>query len=75
MISQAQEILSKSMGAVGSSGSTIKAFVGSHPIGLGIVIGISAYYVVNKYWLNEDEDEEIIMAEESGSEKDAPASA
>lgn len=70
MIEQAQGILSKSTGAVASLGSNIKALVGSHPIGLGIVIGIGAYYVVNKYWLNEDE--EIIMAEESESEEDAP---
>ncbi len=66
MIAQAQGLLSQ-------SSSSIKALVGSHPIGLGIVIGIGAYYVVNKYWLNEDEDEEIIMAEESESEEDAPA--
>jgi len=66
MIEQAQGILSKSAEAIASSGSTIKALVGSHPIGLGIVIGVGAYYVVNKYWLNEDE--EIIMAEESESE-------
>ncbi len=66
MIAQAQGILSK-------SGSTVKALVGSHPIAIGIVIGVGAYYVVNKYWLNEDEDEEITAAEESESEKDAPA--
>ncbi len=76
MIEQAQGLLSKSMGAVGSSGSTVKALIGSHPVGLGIVIGIGAYYVVNKYWLNEDE--EVDMAEESESEQseakeDAPA--
>ena len=62
MISQAQGVL-----------SNVKAFVGSHPIGLGIVLGVGAYYVVNKYWLNDDEDEEIIIAEESESEEDAPA--
>ena len=66
MIAQAQGILSK-------SGSTVKALVGSHPIAVGIVIGIGAYYVVNKYWLNEDEDEEINTAEESESKEDAPA--
>ena len=57
--------------ALSKSGSTVKALVGSHPIGLGIAIGIGAYYVVNKYWLNEDEDEEITTAEESESEEDA----
>ncbi len=67
MIAQAQGLLSK-------SGSTVKALVGSHPIGLGIVIGIGAYYMVNKYWLNDDEDEETNAAEESESEeKDASA--
>lgn len=66
MIAQAQGILSK-------SGSTVKALVGSHPIAVGIVIGIGAYYVVNKYWLNEDEDEETNTAEESESKEDAPA--
>lgn len=62
MIAQAQGLLSK-------SGSTIKTLVGSHPIGLGIVIGVVAYYVVNKYWLNEDE--EITTAEESESKENA----
>lgn len=66
MIAQAQGILSK-------SGSTVKALVGSHPIAVGIVIGIGAYYVVNKYWLNEDEDEETNTAEESESKEDTPA--
>ena len=52
----------------------VKALVGSHPIGLGIIIGVGTYYVVNKYWLNADEDEEANMAEESESKKeDAPA--
>jgi len=66
MIAQAQGILSK-------SGSTVKALVGSHPITMGIVIGIGAYYVVNKYWLNEDEDEEASITEGSESKEDAPA--
>ncbi len=62
MISQAQGIL-----------SNVKALAGSHPIGLGIVIGVGAYYLVNKYWLNEDEDEEVNATEESESKEDAPA--
>ena len=66
MISQVQGILSK-------SGSTVKTVAASHPIALGVIIGVGAYYVVNKYWLNSDEDEEIKMAEESEPEKDAPA--
>ena len=68
MIAQAQGILSKSMGAIGSSGSTVKALVGTHPVGLGIVVGIGAYYVVNKYWLNTDEiAEEEEIAEETST--------
>ena len=63
MNAQAQQILSQ-------SSSTVKALVSSHPIALGIVIGVGAYYVINKYWLNEDEDN---MAEESESEENAPA--
>ena len=62
MISQAQGIL-----------SNVKALVGSHPVGLGIVIGVGAYYVVNKYWLTDDEDEETSVVEESESTEDAPA--
>ena len=63
MNAQAQQILSQ-------SSSTVKALVSSHPIALGIVIGVGAYYVINKYWLNEDEEN---MAEESESEENAPA--
>ena len=57
----AQELLSK-------SGSTVKTLVGSHPIVLGIVVGLGAYYVVNKYLLNDDE--EVTTAEESESKED-----
>jgi len=64
MIAQAQGLLSK-------SGSTLKALAGSHPVGLGIVIGVGAYYVINKYLL--DEDEEIATDEESESEEKASA--
>ena len=52
MIAQAQGVLSKSIGAVSSSGSSIKALAGTHPVALGVVVGIGAYYAVNKYWLN-----------------------
>ncbi len=64
MIAQAQELLTK-------SGSTLKALAGSHPIGLGIIIGVGAYYVINKYLL--DEDEEITTDEASESEEKASA--
>jgi hypothetical protein len=62
MISQAQGIL-----------SNVKALVGSHPVGLGIIIGVGAYYAVNKYWLNDEDDEETAVVEESESKEDAPA--
>ena len=65
MIAQAQGVLSKSIGAVSSSGSSIKALAGSHPVALGAVIGIGIYYAVNKYWLNKDEDEAIEMTEKA----------
>ena len=63
MIEQAQGLLSK-------SGSTIQALAGSHPIGLGIVIGVGAYYVINKFWL---EDEEVTTDEEPESAEKASA--
>lgn len=66
MVSQAQGILSKSIGAVSSSSSSIKALVGSHPMGLTIVAGFGAYYLANKYWLNNDE--EVSEFEEEASE-------
>lgn len=68
MIALAKGLLSKSMGAIGSSGSTIKALAGSHPVSIGIALGIGAYYVVNKYWLNDDD--ESAMAEGSEAEKE-----
>ena len=72
MIAQAQGVLSKSMGAISSSGSSIKALAGSHPLALGVLVGVGAYYAVNKYWLNKDEDEAAEMtekAEEPGAAK------
>lgn len=63
MISQAQGLL-----------SNVKALAGSHPIALGIVIGVGAYYAVNKYWLNDDEEADMAEASESSDAKeDAPA--
>lgn len=50
MLTQAQNVLSNSM-------APAKALAGSHPVGLGIMVGLSAYYVVNKYWLNEESEE------------------
>jgi len=57
MISQAQGILSKTMGSATSPLTTVKSLAGAHPIALGVVLGIGAYYAVNKYWLNQDDNE------------------
>lgn len=54
MIAEAKGILSKSVGSVSASGSTVKVLASAHPVALGVVLGISAYYAVNKYLLNQD---------------------
>ena len=51
MIAQAQSALSNLTGP-------IKALAGSHPVVTGVVLGIGAYYAVNKYWLNKEETTE-----------------
>jgi len=65
MIAQAKGVLSKSMGTISSSGSSIKALAGSHPVALGVIVGIGAYYAINKYWLNKDEGEAGEMTEKA----------
>ena len=66
-------MISKVQGVLTKSGSTVKSLAGSHPIVLGVIIGVGAYFVVSKYWLNPEEDEEINAAEEAESNNDAPA--
>jgi hypothetical protein len=59
MIAQAQSALSNLTGS-------IKGLAGSHPVVTGIVLGIGAYYAINKYWLNKEEAteaEEVAAAE------------
>ena len=73
MIAQAQGVLTKSMGAISSSGSSIKALAGFHPVAVGVVLGIGAYYAVNKYWLNPDEAEEMAETAEKPDEGEATA--
>ncbi len=51
MIAQAKSTLKNLCGS-------IKGVAGSHPVVTGIVLGIGAYYVVNKYWLNKEEPSE-----------------
>ena len=48
MIAQAQ-------GALTNLTGSIKALAGSYPVVTGIVLGIGAYYAINKYWLNKEE--------------------
>ena len=62
MLAQTQSVLSKSMSSVTSSGSVVKAFIGSHPVVFGTVVGIGAYYAVSKCWLNKDKTEESASA-------------
>ena len=51
MISQVQGVLSNSVGAILGAGPA-RTLAGAHPIGLGIVVGIGTYFVIDKYWLN-----------------------
>lgn len=55
MIGHAHGVLSNSLGAVMGSASTAKSIASVHPLGLGIVVGIGAYLVVNKYLTNQGE--------------------
>jgi hypothetical protein len=71
MLEHAQGILSKSMSVFTSSGATVKSLAGAHPVALGVLVGFSAYYAVNKYWLNKDIDETDEVAEEEELEESA----
>ncbi len=51
-------------GILTSSGSTVKGLVGTHPIALGVVAGIGAYFIINKYLLNKDMEDETTDTEE-----------
>ena len=39
--------------------SAVKSLAGVHPIALGVVVGVSAYYAIDKYLLNDDMDDEL----------------
>ena len=68
MLAQVQGVLSNSVGTILGAGSATRALAGAHPIGLGIVVGIGAYFVIDKYWLNKDStDENEEVAEEAES--------
>lgn len=63
MNAQVQAGLAKTLGAIFSSRFSIRALAGSHPIVVGAVLGIGAYYTVNKYWQDKEEGEAQNMAE------------
>jgi hypothetical protein len=63
MIAQIQGALSKSVGAVSASGSSIRALSGAHPVITGVILGVAAYYAINKFWLNKDDSETEETAE------------
>jgi len=48
-----------------TSGSSVKGLMGAHPIALGVVAGIGAYFIINKYLLNKDMEDEAVEIEES----------
>lgn len=75
MIAQVQGVLSKTMGNFSSSAPSIKALVGSHPVAVGVVLGIGAYYAINKYWLDKDEGqaEELAQTAEKPDEGEVTA--
>lgn len=52
--------------------SAVKGLAGTHPVALGVVVGVSAYYAINKYLLNNDMDDEL--AEEIDDDKVEKAS-
>ena len=67
MIEQAQGVLSNSMGIVMGAGSAARTLAGAHPVGLGIIVGIGAYFVVNKYWLNDSAEEDAAEETEAAA--------
>lgn len=54
-----------SQGILSSTGPVIKSLAGAHPVALGVVVGIGAYYAFNKYWLNTDNSESPDAEEEN----------
>lgn len=54
MLLQAQNFLSNSVGTIMGVGSATRALAGAHPVGLGITVGMSAYFIIDKYWLNKE---------------------
>lgn len=53
------------IGQVNGISSAVKGLAGAHPVALGIVVGVSAYYAINKYLLNEDANGELAEAIEA----------
>lgn len=55
MIAQAQALLAGSVGGVMSASGAATAFAVAHPLGLGVVAGVGAYFAASKYLLNKGE--------------------
>lgn len=60
MIAETQAALAKSVETVASAGTAVRAFTLANPVALavtgGVILGAVAYFAVNKYWLNKEED-------------------
>ena len=61
MIAETQAALAKSVGTVASAGTAVRAFTLANPVAVavagGVILGVVAYYAVNKYWLNKEAEE------------------
>lgn len=56
MIAQTQAALAMATGGIASIGSSATAFALAHPAGLGLAVGVGAYYAANKYLVKEPEE-------------------
>ena len=56
MIAQTQAVLAAATGGIASIGSGATSFALAHPAGLGLAVGVGAYYAANKYWLKDTEE-------------------
>jgi hypothetical protein len=70
MIAETQAALAKSVRTVASAGTAVRAFTLANPIAVagGVILGAVAYYAVNKYWLNKEEDWRIQYREAEENE-------
>ena len=70
MLAQTQSVLSSSASKVMGSVSATKALAGTHPVGFGIAVGLGAYFIIDKYWLNKDnsDNDDAITTEAESTE-------